>query len=74
MMTKLCDMNHIKIYYQRIPSELISAEQQHLVQLDIATDQAIQLIEGKGNDRGELAKKDARIKEFFKNQKQYKVK
>jgi predicted acylesterase/phospholipase RssA len=73
MMTKLSELNHIKIQYVRVPSENISAEQQHLVQLDIASNSAIQLIKGKGNDRGELAKKDPQIGAFFNLQKQYKV-
>lgn len=73
MMSKFCEMNHIKIRYVRIPSESISAEQQHLVQLDVATEKAINFIRGKGNDRGELVKKDPTIESFFKEQKKYKV-
>lgn len=73
MMSKFCEMNHIKITYVRIPSESISAEQQHLVQLDVATDKAINFIRGKGNDRGELSKKDPAIESFFKEQKKYRV-
>lgn len=72
-MTKLCEMNEIKIRYERIPSEQISAEQQHLVKLDCASEKAIQFIKGKGNDRGFLAKKDSKIEAFFKHQKQYKI-
>ena len=74
LMSKLSEMNHIKIHYERIPSEVISAEQHHLVQLDVATDNAIRLLMGKGNDRGELAKKDPNIKEFFNHFKHYKIK
>jgi uncharacterized protein len=73
MMSKFCEMNHIKIKYVRIPSESISAEQQHLVQLDIATEKSINFIKGKGNDRGELAKKDPAIEAFFRDQKHYNV-
>jgi uncharacterized protein len=73
MMSKLCELNHIKIKYVRVPSENISAEQQHLVQLDIASDKAINFIRGKGNDRGELAKKDPTIEVFFKERKMYKI-
>jgi hypothetical protein len=73
-MTKLCEMNDIKIRYTRIPSEQISAEQQHLVKLDCADRKAIQFIKGKGNDRGQLAKKDAHIEKFFQSKKQYKIK
>jgi hypothetical protein len=72
-MTKLCEMNDIRIRYERIPSEQISAEQQHLVRLDCAIEKAIQFIKGKGNDRGLLAKKDEAIEAFFKNQKQHKI-
>lgn len=73
-MTKLCEMNHIKIRYIRIPTELISAEQQSLVKLDCANKKAIQFIRGKGNDRGQLAKKDPEIETFFTSKKQYKIK
>lgn len=73
MMGKLCQLNDIKIQYVRVPSESISAEQQHLVQLDVASDKAIRFIKGKGNDRGELAKKDAVIGAFFNQQKLYNV-
>lgn len=74
IMGKLCELNHIDIKYHRIPSELISAEQNHLVKLDCATPKAIQFIRGKGNDRGELVKKDKQVQEFFQNKKQYKIK
>jgi hypothetical protein len=73
-MKKLCDMNDIKICYERIPSEQISAEQQHLVKLDCAKPNAIKFIKGKGNDRGFLAKKDEKMESFFKTKKQYKIK
>jgi patatin-like phospholipase/acyl hydrolase len=72
-MDKLSEMNEIKIRYERIPSEEVSAEQQHLVKLDCATKKAIQFIKGKGNDRGFLAKKDPKIEAFFQNKKQYKI-
>jgi len=72
-MTKLCEMNEIKIRYQRIPSEQISAEQQHLVKLDSSSQKAIRFMKGKGNDRGLLAKKDPAIEAFFQHQKQYKI-
>jgi len=73
MMNKLCELNHIKIEYVRVPSEDISAEQQHLVQLDLASDKAIQFLKGKGNDRGELAKKLPAIESFFSTTKKYKL-
>lgn len=72
-MDKLSKMNDIQIRYERIPSEQISAEQQHLVKLDCSSEKAIQFIKGKGNDRGLLAKKDPKIEAFFSQPKQYKI-
>jgi hypothetical protein len=66
-------MNDIKINYTRIPSEVISAEQQQLVKLDCASNKAIQFIRGKGNDRGTLAKKDPDVEKFFAQKKYYKI-
>lgn len=73
-MDKLCRMNDIQIRYERIPSEEISAEQQHLVKLDGSGKKAIRFIKGKGNDRGTLAKKNPEVEKFFINKKIFKVK
>jgi patatin-like phospholipase/acyl hydrolase len=73
-LSKLHELTGIPVEYTRIPSEAISAEQQHLVQLDVATTDAIHLIKGKGNDRGTLASKDPEISKFFNSHKTYKIK
>jgi hypothetical protein len=73
-LSKLHELTGIPVEYTRIPSETISAEQQHLVQLDVATTDAIHLIKGKGNDRGTLASKDPDIAKFFNSPKTYKIK
>ncbi|NLU92647.1 CBASS cGAMP-activated phospholipase [Chitinophaga sp. Ak27] len=70
---KLCGMNDIKVKYVRIPSEMVSSEQQHLVKLDCAKTNAIRFIRGKGNDRGTIAKKDPAITDFFKTRKLYNI-
>ena len=72
-LSQLHKLNSIPIEYVRIPSEPISAEQQHLVQLDGATDRALQLIKGKGNDRGTVASKNPEIIKFFQSKKSYKI-
>lgn len=72
-LSKLHNLFTVPIEYIRIPSESISAEQQHLVQLDMACDEAIKLIRGKGNDRGELASKDKDVTRFFETKKTYKL-
>ena len=71
--SQLCGLNDIKIRYVRVPSEEISAEQQHLVKLDGASRKSLQFIRGKGNDRGTVAKKDPEIAKYFKNKKMYKI-
>lgn len=72
-LSKLHDLTSIPIEYTRIPSEAISAEQQHLIQLDVATTDSLRLIKGKGNDRGTIASKDPEIANFFKSRKTYKT-
>ena len=59
--------------YVRIPTAEVSSEQESIIQLDIATKDALDLIRGKGNDMGEVYKKRKEIKEFFKEKKQYKL-
>lgn len=70
---KLRQLNGIAIDYERIPSASISSEQTHLVQLDVASENAIRFIKGLGNDRGVLVTKDENIKRFFLTQKTYKT-
>jgi len=72
-LSRLNILTGIPVEYKRIPSESISAEQQDLIQLDIATTDAIRLIRGKGNDRGTLASKDPDIARFFQTKKTYKT-
>ena len=66
-------LTDIPVEYVRIPSEAISAEQQHLVKLDIATTESLRLIRGKGNDRGSVVSKDLQISKFFNTHKTYKT-
>lgn len=73
ILSKLSEVNNTRIKYIRVPSEQISAEQSHLIQLDNASKNAIDLIKGKGNDRGEIVRKDEKIQELFKNKKTYKT-
>jgi len=72
-MSKIKNLTEVNIEYLRIPSPIISAEQEGLVQLDIANRDALDLINGKGNDMGELYSKKIEIEAFFKNKKNYKT-
>jgi len=72
-MSKIKSLTEVNIDYLRIPSPTISAEQEGLVQLDVANRDALDLINGKGNDMGELYCKKTEVEEFFKHRKNYKT-
>lgn len=72
-LSKIQSISSVPVEYVRIPSELISADQKHLVQLDSTTTEAIKFIRGKGNDRGLLAANDPEVGKFFQTLKTYKT-
>jgi patatin-like phospholipase/acyl hydrolase len=73
-MSKIATLNDLEVDYVRIPSSDISSSQEDLVQLDVATPDALDLIRGKGNDMGDIWRKKPEIEEFFKQEKLYKTK
>ncbi|SNR88000.1 CBASS cGAMP-activated phospholipase [Hymenobacter mucosus] len=72
-MTKMNEVNDVDVNYLRIPSPDISHEQAGQVQLDVATENALDLLAGKGDDQGQRFRKDPRIAEFFAHPKHYKT-
>ncbi|MGE5318165.1 MAG: hypothetical protein ACM3ME_09220, partial [Chloroflexota bacterium] len=68
-MKELSSINSISISYVRIPSENVAADQQHLVQLDCALPEALELLKGKGNDCGLKYKNLREIEDFFTSYK-----
>lgn len=72
-MSKIATLNDLQVDYVRIPSSKISSAQEQLVQLDVATPEALDLIRGKGNDMGDIYRKRPEIADFFKQQKLYKT-
>ena len=73
-MSSFKELDDVKIDYKRIPSAIIASDQERLVQMDKATPNALHFIRGKGNDQGEIYKKDLKIKEFFDVKKTYNIK
>ncbi|MBO9583110.1 MAG: patatin-like phospholipase family protein [Flavobacterium sp.] len=73
-LTKIKEMCNVNIKYLRIPSAKISKEQESLVQLDIATKDALNLMKIKANDQALEFEKEEQIKKIFTIQKTYKVK
>ena len=67
-------ISEVSIRYVRVPTADIAREQEDHIQLDVATPNAIHLINGKGNDMGEVYKKKPEIAEFFKYKKLSKLK
>lgn len=70
-MEKIKSINDVAVDYVRIPYPLVSHEQAHLVQLDVATPDALDMLRGKGNDQGELYRKRADVATFFQTTKHY---
>ncbi|MCT1531328.1 patatin-like phospholipase family protein [Sphingobacterium daejeonense] len=73
-MRKMTELQDLDVDYVRIPSSEISSSQEELVQLDVATKPALDLIRGKGNDMGDIYRKKPEIADFFKQEKHYKTK
>lgn len=73
-MSKISGLTEIPVTYVRIPTPEISSEHESLIQLDVATRNALNLIRGKGNDQGLLFRKKNEIANFFKEKKQFKIK
>lgn len=73
-MEKIKTISNIDIDYERIPSVSVARDQESLIQLDVATKKAIDLIKGKGKDQADIYKKLPAIIEFFKEEKTFKIK
>lgn len=72
-MSKIKEITDIKVNYVRIPSIPIASEQESLIQLDVASKRAINLLLGKGDDQGNIYEKRPEIKAFFEHKKLYQI-
>ena len=59
--------------YVRIPSPIVSGIQEKYVQMDNASPQILEFLNNCGKDIGNTHKNNAKIKEFFKDIKTYKI-
>ena len=71
-MSQIHNFNNVPITFVRVPSEILSPEQQSIIQMDNAEVDAINLLKGKGNDMGEIWRKKEDIAQFFREKKTYK--
>jgi uncharacterized protein len=71
---RIKSISNSSIDYVRIPSVIIASEQESLVQLDVASRKALDLMIGKGKDQADIYKKLPEIADFFKEIKTYKTK
>jgi uncharacterized protein len=71
-MTQVHNINDVPIEYVRIPSEVLSPEQQSIIAMDNSSRNAIELIKGKGNDMGVIWRKKEELNKFFQEVKTYK--
>lgn len=70
-MEKIRTINGVAVDYVRVPYPSVAPQQAHLVQLDVATPDALDMLRGKGNDQGELYRKRADVAAFFESLKHY---
>ena len=70
-MEKMAIHMPIPIKYIRIPSATISSNNEHLVQMDLATRNSLDLIESMGSDTGTVYSKKDEITHFFNTKKTY---
>ncbi len=73
-LNKITEIYNIKIKYIRIPSVSISTDQESLVQLDVATEEAFNLMKIKAEDQALVYEKRLDIQSIFTTTKTYKVK
>jgi hypothetical protein len=73
-MTQIHEIYDVNINYLRIPSVSISTDQEDLIQLDIANNQAFDLMKIKANEQALIFEKKEKIKELFTTKKTFKVK
>ena len=71
-MSQIHHFNNVPITFVRVPSEVLSPEQQSIIEMDNAEKDAINLLKGKGNDMGEIWRKKPEIAQFFNEEKTYK--
>lgn len=64
--------NNVPIDYVRIPTTEISSKHEPLVQMDLATKDAIDLIKSMGDDQAVIYSKLSEVESFFKEKKTYK--
>jgi hypothetical protein len=70
-MEKMAIHMPVPIKYIRIPSATISSKNEHLVQMDLATKDSIDLMKSMGCDTGTVYSKKDEIAHFFKTPKTY---
>lgn len=70
-MEKMAIHMPVPIKYIRIPSATISSKNEHLVQMDVATKDAIDIIKSMGCDTGTVYSKKPEIADFFETPKTY---
>jgi patatin-like phospholipase/acyl hydrolase len=73
-MTKISEISNVKIKYVRIPSISVAKEQESLIQLDVANEQAFNLMKIKAADQALIFEKKIEIQNFYTNFKTYNLK
>ena len=73
-MLKVSEISNVNIKYVRIPSISVAKEQESLIKLDVANEQAFNLMKIKANEQALIFEKKIEIKDFYTQQKTYHIK
>lgn len=73
-MSKISEISNVNIKYVRIPSISVSREQESLIQLDIANEDAFNLMKIKADEQALIFEKTDDIKTFYTTSKTYHLK
>lgn len=73
-LTKISKISNVNIRYVRIPSISVATEQESLIQLDIATEEAFNLMKIKAEEQALIFEKKTEIKNLYTTRKTYNVK
>lgn len=73
-MDKISEISNVNIKYVRIPSISVSREQESLIQLDVATKEAFNLMKIKAAEQALIFEKRAEIINFYTTPKSYQIK
>ncbi len=73
-LTKISEISNVSIKYVRIPSISVAKDQESIIQLDVANEQAFTLMKVKASEQALIFEKKTEIKNLYTTRKTYNIK